>query len=208
MDSNCRIYDGVILGDGVTIGDFCIIGSPGNVTSKTLIGNNATIRSHTVIYEGNKIGDKFKTGHGVIIREDNVIGNNVSIGSQSNIEHHVTIEDDVRIHSGCFVPEFSVLKKGCWIGPKVCLTNAPYPRSARVKEELNGVVIGENAKIGANTTILPGVVIGKNALIGAGSVVTKDMPDNAVAFGCPAAIVKNVQDLKYDDGTPVYPDLT
>lgn len=207
MDSNSKIHDGVKLGINTTVGDFCVVGLPVKNAEETTIGDEGIIRSHTVIYGGNKIGENFQTGHGVIIRENNTIGNNVSIGSRSNIEHHVIIEDDVRIHSGCFIPEFSVLKKGCWIGPCVCLTNAPYPRSAHVKEELKGVVIGENAKIGANTTILPGVNIGKNVLIGAGSVVTKDIPDNAVAFGCPAVIVKNVQDLKYDDGTKVYPDL-
>lgn len=53
-----------------------------------------------------------------------------------------------------------------------------------------GVYIGKDVWIGANVVILPGVKIGKNAIIGAGSVVTKNIPDNAIAYGNPAKIVK------------------
>lgn len=202
---NQEISPNLRLGKNVTIGSFCIVGQ--DEGEPTSIGDDSTIRSHSVIYGGNNIGNHFQTGHGVMIREKNQIGSNVSIGSKSNIEHHVTIEDGVRIHSNCFIPEFSVLQKNCWIGPCVTLTNAPYPRSARVKEELKGVTVGENAKIGANTTLLPGVKIGKNALIGSGSVVTKNIPDNALAYGNPARVTKNVKDLRYSDGAVVYPDI-
>ncbi len=202
---NSQISKNVELGHNVTVGPFCIIGQDDG--EATVIGDDSTIRSHTVIYGGNTIGRHFQTGHGVMIRGKNTIGDNVSIGSQSNIEHHVTMEDGVRVHSNCFIPEFSILKKNCWIGPCVTLTNAPYPRSKRVKEDLRGVVVGENAKIGANSTLLPGVKIGKNALIGSGSVVTKDIPDNALAYGNPAKVTKNVKDLRYSDGETVYPDV-
>lgn len=52
------------------------------------------------------------------------------------------------------------------------------------------VHIKKNVWIGANVTILPGVTIGENAIVGACSVVTKDVPDNAVVVGNPAKIIK------------------
>lgn len=201
---NELIAHNVELGSDHSFGPFCVIGQEDGET--TVIGDRANVRSHTVIYGGNTIGDNFQTGHHVMIREDNKIGDNVSVGTGSNIEHHVTIEDEVRIHSGCFIPEFCHLKRGAWIGPRVCMTNARYPQSKRVKDELEGVTVGENAKIGANVTIMPGVHIGKNAIVGAGSVVTKDVPDDSVAIGSPAKVVKKVSDLKYSDGEDVYPN--
>ncbi len=197
---NSRIYPNVEMGEGVEIDDFVIIGKPpkgkqpGEI--KTIIGDNAVIRSHTVIYAGNKIGCSFQSGHHVTIRECNDIGDNVSIGTGSCVEHHVEIRDNVRIHSQAFVPEYSVLEENCWIGPNVVLTNAKYPRSRNVKEELKGPVIKENAKIGANSTILPGRIIGKNSLVGAGTVVVKDVPDKSVVVGNPGKMIGSIDDIK------------
>ena len=200
---NCmhRVYDGVVLGDGVVIEDFCIVGTPPRGSTEgelgTRIGTGAHIRSHTVIYAGNKIGKNLQTGNKVNIRELNEIGDDVSIGTLSVIEHHVTIGNGVRIHSQVFIPEYSVLEDGSWLGPNVVLTNAKYPLSPDAKKNLKGPTIRKGAKIGANSTILPGIVIGENALVGAGSVVVEDVPDQAVVAGNPARVIKNIKDLPY-----------
>lgn len=52
--------------------------------------------------------------------------------------------------------------------------------------------IGDQVFIGAGTIVLPGVLIGNNVVIGAGSVVTKDIPDNSVAMGNPARVIKSL----------------
>ena len=155
----------------------------------------STIRSHTVIYAGNQIGEHFQTGHHVLVREFNTIGDNVSIGSHSVVEHHVQIGNNVRLHTNVFIPEFSVLEDDVWVGPNVVFTNARYPRSRNVKKELIGPKILTGAKIGANSTLLPGIVVGRNALIGAGTVVTKDVPENAVVVGNPGRIINWVNKL-------------
>ena len=54
--------------------------------------------------------------------------------------------------------------------------------------------IGDNCNIGWNAIILPGVTIGKNCVIGAGAVVTKDIPDNSVAAGCPARVIESMDE--------------
>ena len=196
-----RIYLNVALGDGSLVEDFCIVGAPPRGAAdgdlQTTIGRASTIRSHSVIYAGNTIGDRFQTGNKVNIRELNEIGDDVSIGTLSVVEHHVTIGNHVRIHTQAFVPEFSVLEEGCWIGPNVVLTNAKYPVSPGVKDALAGPVIRKGAKIGANATILPGVVIGEHALVGAGAVVTRDVEPGAVVAGNPARVIGHISALPY-----------
>jgi len=196
-----KIHLGVEMGEGSIIEEYCILGVPPRGKAdgelKTVIGRGAWLRSHTVIYAGNRIGQNFQTGNKVNIRESNDIGDNVSIGTLSVIEHHVKIGNNVRMHSLVFIPEFSVLEDNTWLGPNVVLTNAKYPLSPGVKDDLRGPRIMRGAKIGANTTILPGVVIGQNALVGAGSVVVKDVPENAVVVGNPARVIKYITSLPY-----------
>ncbi len=197
---NAQISPNVFFADEPTLGAFVIIGeSPrGKIAGElaTRIGARAIIRSHTVIYAGNVIGDDFQTGHGVLIREENEIGNHVSIGSHTIVEHHVKIGNNVRLHSNVFVPEFSILEEDCWLGPNVVVTNARYPQSRNVRENLRGAHIKRGAKIGANATLLPGMVIGANALVGAGAVVTRDVPDGAVVVGNPARVLKTIDAIE------------
>jgi acetyltransferase-like isoleucine patch superfamily enzyme len=201
ISESAVIYPNVKLGENCVVEDFVILGKPprgfreGEVD--TVIGNNAVIRSHTVIYAGNKIGNNFSTGHHVMIREMNIIGNKVSIGTGTVLEHHVNLGNDVRIHSQAFIPEFTTVEEGAWIGPRVTITNARYPRSPGVKDALAGAQIKKHAKIGANSTLLPGVVLGENCLIGAGSVVTKDVAAGKVMAGNPARIINDISDLPY-----------
>ena len=195
------LHDNVTLGEGPAVEPYCILGTPPRGAKDgelpTTIGEGSVIRSHTVIYAGNVIGKTFQTGNKVNIRESNRIGNNVSVGTLSVIEHHVEIGDGVRIHTQAFIPEYSVLEAGCWIGPNVVLTNARYPLSPGVKDQLAGVVVKKGAKIGANATILPGVVVGENALVGAGAVVVQDVPPGAVVVGNPARVVNEISQLPY-----------
>jgi acetyltransferase-like isoleucine patch superfamily enzyme len=195
------LHDNVTLGAGTSIEPYCIVGAAPRGAKDgvipTSIGERSVIRSHTVIYAGNVIGRNFQTGNKVNIRESNRIGDNVSVGTLSVIEHHVEIGDGVRIHTQAFIPEYSVLEAGCWIGPNVVLTNARYPLSPGVKDQLAGVVVKKGAKIGANATILPGVVVGENALVGAGAVVVRDVPAGAVVVGNPARVVNQISKLPY-----------
>lgn len=82
------------------------------------------------------------------------------------------------------------IEDGVMLGPEVGFFTVNYePRNIRViftKE----ILIKRNAWIGARVSILPGVTIGENAIVGTGSIVTKDIPDNAVAVGNPARVIK------------------
>jgi len=91
-----------------------------------------------------------------------------------------------------------VIGDDCLIGPHTCIfaINHPLNPEKRKTGIAKGaeVHIGNTVWIGGNCTILPGVTIGDNAVIAAGSVVTKDVPANAVVAGNPARVVKYVTD--------------
>jgi len=189
--------DFFVLGTNPSIGDYVVLGvcPLGKAFDKLIIGDNAVIRSHSVIYAGTKIGNDFQTGHGVLIREDNVIGDNVSIGSHTVIERGNRIGNATRIHSNCFIPEFVNIEEKVWIGPCVTILNILHPPCPRFEDCAKSVHIKRNAKIGGNVTIGPRVTIGQNSLIGMGSVVTADIPDNVLAFGNPARVIKPITQL-------------
>ena len=61
-------------------------------------------------------------------------------------------------------------------------------------EDIVGPHIGQGAAIGVGANLLPGVCIGRNAIVGAGSVVTRDVPDDAVAMGVPATVRRTIDE--------------
>ena len=184
ISSSAIIYPHVEIGEGARIEDYCIVGAPlaDGSQPETFIGSHCHLRAMTIIYAGNHIGDYFQTGNKANIRENNQIGHRVSIGTLSVIEHSVVIEDDVRIHSGAFIPEFSRLEKGSWVGPHVVFTNAKIPLHPEAKKSLRGPHLKPRSIIGANSTLSPGVEIGEGALVGSGSNVTKNVEADCVFY--------------------------
>lgn len=86
-----------------------------------------------------------------------------------------------------------VIEDGVMMGPEVGLFTVNHePDNIRVVMT-KPIQIKKNAWIGARVNILPGVTIGENAIVGTGSIVTKDIPDNAVAVGNPARVVKMIE---------------
>lgn len=210
METTHKIFPNVLLGPEVSIGDFVVLGQPPTGAQPgefpLHIGADAVIRSHTVVYAGTTLGTRFQSGHGVLVREHCQIGNDCSIGTRSVLEFRVTMGSNVRLHSCVFVPEYTVLEDGCWLGPNVVVTNAKFPLSKSAKQMLQGVRIRKGAKLGANATILPGVTIGEGALVGAGAVVTRDVEPGAVVVGNPARKIGMLADLTYaQTGELAYP---
>ena len=134
------------------------------------------------------IGDRSAVWQYTVILPRASIGSDVNICSHCFIENDVVIGDFVTIKNGVCIFDGVIIEDHVFIGPNVVFTNDKYPKS-KVRTYTSGKThVSEGASIGANAVILPGVSIGKRALIGAGSVVTRSIPDFAVAFGNPAVI--------------------
>lgn len=199
-----QIAPGVAVGPGADLQAPCVVGkAPRGAADGELpliIGSGAVIRPFTTIYAGSTFGDRLQTGQGASIREDNRVGDDVSIGTNAVLEFGNRIGSRVRIHSGCFL-EMVTIEDDVFVGPHVVFTDDPHPMNCpHYKECKGGATVRRLARIGANATILPGVVIGENALVGAGSVVVDDVPPGAVVVGNPARMVKHVDDLTCPPG--------
>lgn len=185
----------ILLSGGSELDPDVLLGYlPGRaIEDRTLrIGKAARIRSGTVIYAGSSIGSGLQTGHHVVIREENIIGNGLSIWNGSTIDYGCEIGDSVRIHCNVYVAQYTTLEDGVFLAPGVTIANDPHPVCALC---MRGPTIKRRARIGINATVLSHITIGENALIGAGSVVTRDIPDNVVAYGNPARPHGTVDDL-------------
>ena len=159
---------------------------PSAICETQAVGSKTRIWAFVHILPGAVIGSDCNICDFVFIENDVVIGNRVTIKSGVQIWDHIEIEDDV------------------FIGPNVTFTNDRYPRSKHYENLGERTTVKAGASIGANSTILPGVVIGENSMIGAGSVVTRDIPDFALAFGNPARVhgdVRNSEGTSTEDET-------
>jgi len=149
-----------------------------SIAPDVVIGEGAKIFKFVNLY-GCEIGANTKVGTFVEIQKGAKIGRNCKISSHSFICEGVLIEDEV------------------FIGHSVTFINDRYPRATaggQLQTEADWACIPttvkKGASIGSNATILCGVIIGENAIVGAGSVVTKDVPDNTIVAGNPAKIMK------------------
>ncbi|MCD4672513.1 MAG: N-acetyltransferase [Anaerolineaceae bacterium] len=127
--------------------------------------------------------------------KDVPIGANCNIGDSCFIESGAIVGNNVTIKNGNMLFEGITLEDGVFVGPHVFFTNDRFPRSPRLPEAgmryethdwFAPTLIKYGATLGAAAVILPGVTVGEFAMVGAGSIVTKDIPSQALTIGNPA----------------------
>ena len=131
----------------------------------------------------NQIGENSVVNNGLTV----VLPKNVTIGSGVTVMNGalmmaaggITIEDKVLIAANVKL---------------ITNNHDPYERDILTCKP---ILIKEGAWVGAGATILPGVTVGKYAIVGSDSVVTKDIPDYAVAVGTPAKVIKFLEPAKF-----------
>ena len=128
------------------------------------------------------------------------VGDNTKVGAFVEIQKNARVGKNCKISSHTFICEGVDIEDGVFIGHSVTFINDSYPRAVTPAGELQTeqdwtverTVVKKGASIGSGSTILSNVVIGENAIVGAGSVVTKDVPANAIVAGNPAKVFRYI----------------
>lgn len=128
------------------------------------------------------------------------IGENTKIGAFVEIQKNATIGRNCKVSSHTFVCEGVIIEDNVFIGHGVTFINDSYPRATDADGQLQTekdwtverTVVKTGASIGSGSTVLSNIVIGENAIVGAGSVVTKDVPANAIVAGNPAKLLRYI----------------
>ena len=130
------------------------------------------------------------TGEKVLIEPDFWCdyGYRISVGENFYANHSLVILDAGGVTFGDNV----------FIGPSCGFHTSGHPidyeRRNKGLEYAYPITVGDNVWFGAGVQVMPGVNIGSNVVIGGGSVVTKDIPSNSVAVGCPCKVVRQISD--------------
>lgn len=108
--------------------------------------------------------------------------------------NRVHIEQDVWIMDGCLMMAAGgiTIKKGVRMSANVQLLTNNHDLYHRDILLCKPITLEQGCWIGAGATVLPGVTVGENAIVGAASVVTKDVPPNAIVVGNPAKVVRMI----------------
>lgn len=165
------------------------------------IGKNPSI-DVGLITKGEKnifIGDNFLCGKNVKIETWEYYNN-----EKTGMIPKLSIGDNVSINDNCFISCMNDIKigNGVLFGENVFVSDNFHGKNSikeietiPIKRSLwskGPILIGNNSWIGRNVCIMPDVTIGKNCVIGANAVVTHDIPDNTIAAGVPAKVIKKL----------------
>jgi acetyltransferase-like isoleucine patch superfamily enzyme len=153
-----------------------------SVAADVKLGENVQLSEYVNLY-GCEIGDETKIGAFVEIQKNARVGKRCKVSSHTFICEGVIVEDNV------------------FIGHGVTFTNDTYPRATaangalqtEVDWRVEPTVVRRGASIGSGATLLCNLSIGENAIVGAGSVVTKDVPPNAIVAGNPARVLRFIE---------------
>lgn len=130
------------------------------------------------------------TGLAIIVEPDFRCdyGYNIHVGERFYANFNCVILDVCEVRIGA----------DCLLAPGVHIYTAAHPLGALDRnagiEFGKPVRIGDNVWLGGRAVVLPGVTIGSNVVVGAGAVVTKDVPDNVLVAGNPAAVLRKLHE--------------
>src|SRR5262249_5559722 len=151
----------------------------------TEVAAGVVLRSGAIVYAGVSLGEHTTVGHHTLLRTDVTVGPHTQLGHHLTVERGSQIGHRVRCSPGSHLTAETVIEDRAFLGAGVRTINDNeliWHDPDRAKP-LRPPRFCHVCKVGSGVTVLAGVQIGADALVGAGSVVTRDIPPGAVAYG-------------------------
>jgi acetyltransferase-like isoleucine patch superfamily enzyme len=194
------VHGGTTVGEQAKVEEHTVLGKPElgyavgrirpGVGGGTVIGAGVVIRAGAVVYADVEIGVNTVVGHHTLLRTAVRIGADTQLGHHLTVERDTRIGRDVRCSPGSHITSSAVLADRVFLGAGVRTINDKTLtwRDPHREPDLVAPRFDIGAKVGTGSVVLAGVRIGEHALVGAGSLVTRDVPPGALAYGHPARV--------------------
>lgn len=163
------------------------------VSKDAKIGDDTIVQDYAIIEGGCEIGKACRIGYHAVLRRGTKIGDHSIFGTHSVSEGKNSIGSYTTIHSQCHITAGVVIEDHVFIAPFFCGANTPrIVHGRKYPLVLKPYRVKFGARIAICVAVLPNVIIGREAMIGAFSLVTRNIPDFAVAYGNPARVVRQI----------------
>jgi acetyltransferase-like isoleucine patch superfamily enzyme len=197
------VHPGTVVGEGCRILDYAVVGkqpvlSPRSTTAQEelpplALGPGTIISTGAVVFAGRSLGERVIVGDQACVRERCAIGDDVVIGRGSLVENDTEVGARTKIQADAYVTAYSLLEEDVFVAPCVVTANDNFMgRTERRHKLRRGPTIRRGARIGAAAVLLPGIVVGEEAFVGAGAVVLRDVAPRTVVVGNPARAIRDV----------------
>ena len=154
---------------------------------------HTTISTSAVVFAGTTIGENVVVGDLASVRERCAIGDDVVLGRGVFVENDSEVGARTKIQAHSYITAYSTLEEDVFMACSIATTNDNFMgRSEERFELVRGPTIKRGARIGGGVVLCPGVVVGEEAYIGAGTVVIEDVPERMVVVGNPARVIRPV----------------
>jgi len=156
----------------------------------TIIGEGAVIRAGAILYADVRVGSGTVIGHHTLLRSAVRVGDESQLGHNLTVERASVIGSSVRCSPGSHITSSTLISDRVFLGAGVRTVNDKTLtwRDPEHQAVLDPPRFDVGAKVGSGSTILAGVTIGEQALVGAGSTVTRDVAPGVVVYGTPATV--------------------